>query len=127
MRAGAAFTIIAIVTAEGFPNLSQRIKQWHQQLPARCEKILDVRRAAAVAAAFNQPVAFHVAQAVEQRAAANWVEGLEKFCRAARPACQIADDKQRPLVANYLQHTCYRASIAFTSPHCVSGSFLLNA
>ena len=86
----------------------------------RSGAILDVRVAARELAPLDEAVALHVAQAGDERAAADRVQRLDELRGAARAARQIAHDQQRPLVADQLQRARHRATVAFASSHLMA-------
>jgi hypothetical protein len=102
VRAQASFTVFTLITVQGFAQLSQGIEQGEQSPSALREDVLDVRGAAAVIAALDERVVFHVAQAPDQRAAADRVERRQEFRRPFRPVKEVAHDEHRPFVANHL-------------------------
>ena len=109
--------VFAFVAAERESDLTQTFNQWEQESPAPRQGVLDVRGAAAVVAAFDERVAFHVAESPDEGAAADRMKRGDEFGRATRRAREIAHDEQRPLVADHLERARHRATVAFASPH----------
>ncbi|MEA2176555.1 MAG: hypothetical protein QOD00_4147 [Blastocatellia bacterium] len=112
--------VCAFVTVQGLAQSSQGVQEGEEQATALGQYVLDVRGAASVIAAFYEVVLFHVAQTLDQRAAADGMQGGQQFGRASRPAAEVADDKHRPLVANHLQRARHGATVTFSSSHAFS-------
>ena len=95
-------TVFAFVAAEREAELAQAVEHGEQEPPAIRQRIFDVRGAAAVVAAFDECILFHIAESADECAAADGVERVDEFGRAARRARQIAHDEQRPFIADHL-------------------------
>lgn len=90
----------AFVAGERRAKLLECVEQWEEQATARGEVVFHVRRAPAEIAPFDERVLLHVAEATDERAAADRVQCVEEFGGPAGAARQIAHDEQRPFVAD---------------------------
>ncbi len=102
VRACAPLAIFALVAIERLAQFSQSIEKRKQEASALSQDVFDVRWTAAIITAFDKRIVFHIAQAIHQRAAADWMKRGQKLCRAFRPMKEVAHYQHRPLVANYL-------------------------
>ncbi len=96
------FAVGTGVAVERLAEFSEGVEERQEQAPALGQDVFDVGGATAEVASLDERVLFHVAQATDQRAAADGVQGGQQFRRAFRPRYQIARDQHRPLIADHL-------------------------
>ena len=113
--AQALHTVFTFIAVERFAQSPQSVQEGKEQTTAFGQDILDVRRTAAIITTLDEQVPLHIAQASDERAAADRMQRSNQLCGALRPQREIAHHEHRPLVAHQLQSARHRASIAFAS------------
>jgi hypothetical protein len=98
-------------------RLHQHLEQRDQPAAAIGQLVLDSARQPAIVNANDEFVVFHFFQAAHQGAAADGMKFFEEFSRAFGTCKKLADNEERPLIADQLQGAGDWATIDFASSH----------
>src|ERR1043166_9258929 len=117
IRSDTLQAILTFVTLQGQTELTQRLKQRHEQCSSFSQRVFDVRWIAAEVRSYNQAVLLHVAQAPHERTTADRKQAVQQFHRSLWTTQQLTHDQHRPLITEHLSRSSDWAAIEFASFH----------